>query len=60
VPNGEEDVSFRLHSGRKHDILPWPTASAGMEAELDLITYSPDFSILRIDGMLEERTLYGA
>ena len=60
IPNGAEDVSFELPAGKRHDIVAWPTASAGMEAELDLISYSPYFTIERIDGMVEERTLFGA
>lgn len=60
VPNGAEDIAFELPAGKRHDIMAWPTAGQGMEAELDLISYSPDFSIERIDGMVEERVIYGA
>jgi hypothetical protein len=60
MPNGVEDLSFELPPGKKHDIVPQPTAGIGIEAEMDLISYSPDFTIERIDGMVEERTLYGA
>lgn len=60
IPNGSEDIGFELPAGKLHDIVAWPVASAGMEAELDLISYSPYFTIERIDGMVEERTLFGA
>jgi hypothetical protein len=60
VPNGVEDISFDMPAGKRHDIIPWPTTGQGIEAEMDLISYSPDFTIERIDGMVEERTLYGA
>ena len=60
VPNGAEDIAFEMVPGKRHDIIPWPTAGQGMEAEMDLLSYSEDFAIERIDGMIEERTLYGA
>lgn len=60
MPNGSEDIAFELTGGKRHDIVPWPTASAGIEGELDLISYSKDFVIERIHAMVEERTLYGA
>ena len=60
IPNGAEDVNFAMPAGKRQDIVPWPTASAGMEGELDLISYSPDFTIERIDATFEERTLFGA
>jgi hypothetical protein len=60
LPNGAEDVGFEIPAGKKHDIVAVPLASAGMEAELDLLSYSPDFTIERIDGAREERTLFGA
>lgn len=60
IPNGAEDIAFEIPAGKKHDILAWPTAGQGMEAELDLISYSPGFSLVRIDAMVEERTLFGA
>jgi hypothetical protein len=60
LPNGAEDISFEIPAGKRHDIVGTPCASAGMEAEMNLISYSPDFTIERIDGMIEERTLFGA
>jgi hypothetical protein len=60
MPNGVEDIAFELPAGKRHDIVPWPVAGQGIEAELDMISYSPDFTIQRFDGMVEERTLYGA
>jgi hypothetical protein len=53
-------VSFELPAGKRHDIIPSPIVGAGIEGEADLLSYSPDFSIERIDGTFEERTLYGA
>jgi hypothetical protein len=60
LPNGSEEVNFEIPPGKRHDILAWPTAGQGIEAELDLLSYSEDFAIERIDGMLELRTLFGA
>jgi hypothetical protein len=60
LPNGAESFDFEIPAGKRHDILGWPTASAGMEAEMNLLSYSPDFTIERIDVMIEERTLFGA
>jgi hypothetical protein len=60
LPNGTEDISFELVQGKRHEIVAWPTAGQGMEAEMNLQSYSIDFAIERIDGMIEERTYYGA
>jgi hypothetical protein len=60
LPNGSEDLAFEMVPGKRHEIMAWPTAGQGMEAELDLLSYSEDFAIERIDGMLEERTIFGA
>jgi hypothetical protein len=60
LPNGAEQVNFELLPGKRHEIVGQGTAGQGMEAELDLQSYSEDFAIERIDGMIEERTYYGA
>jgi hypothetical protein len=60
IPNGSEDIWFELTAGQQHDIIPMPISGAGLSGEADLLSYSPDFSIERLQVMLEERTLYGA
>jgi hypothetical protein len=60
IPNGVQDVFFELTRGQQHDIIGCPLAGNGLSGEFDLLSYSPDFTIERVQAMVEEVTLFGA
>ena len=59
IPNGVEDVSYSLDP-KGADTVPSPTIGKGIAAMLDLRSFSPDFTINRVNVTFEERTLFGA
>jgi hypothetical protein len=60
VVGGVEAVDVQLAPGAMHAIIPSPLSGAGIWAEIDLQSQSPDFTIERIHLSAEERTLFGA
>ena len=60
VPGGTQAVDFQLAPGKPHDIIPAPLESAGIWAEVDLVSESPDFTVQRLHLAAEEKTLFGA
>jgi len=60
IPNGSQDLFFELTRNEQHNIVPYPLSGMGLSGELDLLSYSPDFTIERLQIALEEKTLYGA
>lgn len=60
VTGGVESVAFDLVQGRREGILPQPLEGAGIWAQVDLRSVSPDFTIERLHVAAEERTLFGA
>jgi hypothetical protein len=60
VPGGTSDLSFNLPAGVKADIVPHPCEAAGIWANIDLESVSPDFIIERLHIAADERTLFGA
>lgn len=60
IPGGVEDVGFDLPAGKRFDILPVPLSGAGIWAEADLVSTSPDYTLERLHVAGEERTLFGA
>jgi hypothetical protein len=60
VPGGSEDIAFDLTGGARFDIIPCPIQGGGIWGEVDLQSYSPDFTIERIHIAEEERTFFGA
>lgn len=59
IPNGREDVSFSLEPSG-YDITPAPVAGQGINAGVDLLSYSPDFTVARLTLTFDPRTLFGA
>lgn len=59
LPNGTEDVSFSLDPS-SYDIVPAPVAGQGINAGIDLISYSPDFTVARLSLTFDVRTIFGA
>lgn len=59
IVNGTEDVSFSLEPSG-YDITPCPVAGQGINAAMDLISYSPDFTVARLSMTFDLRTIYGA
>lgn len=60
IPGGTQDLAFEIVPGKVFEIIPYPTAGAGITGHVDLLSYSPDFIIERIHVAVDERTLYGA
>lgn len=62
VPTGTQDVGFEIAPGAPmgYGIEPAPISGAGLGAQLDLQSKSPDFTIERLHIAAEERTLWGA
>lgn len=70
VPGGSQDIAFDMPPGRvpddsnaglkRADILPQAIAGMGIFGAIDLMSFSPDFTIERLHLAAEERTLYGA
>ena len=60
VPGGVQAVDFQLAPGAIHDIIPHPIEGAGIWAQVDLQSNSPDFTVERLHLSAEERTLFGA
>jgi hypothetical protein len=60
VPGGVQAVDFELAPGAISGIIPSPISGAGIWAQVDLQSNSPDFTIERIHLSAEERTLFGA
>jgi hypothetical protein len=60
VVGGVEDIAFDLPAGKTFDILPVPAEGQGIWCQIDLQSYSPDFTIERLHISAEERTLFGA
>lgn len=59
IQNGTEDISFSLEPSG-YDIVPCPVAGQGINAGVDLISYSPDFTVARLSLTFDPRTLFGA
>lgn len=59
LPNGAKDIAFYLDPGMR-DIVPAPTDGKGINANLDLSSLSPDFTVARISMTFDARTLFGA
>lgn len=59
LPNGVEEISFSLDPSG-YDITPAPIAGQGINAGIDLISYSPDFTVARLMMTFDDRTLFGA
>jgi|GEM_PF-3056705 len=57
---GRQDVAFDLSPGQVHAIRAWPLSCSGISAAVDLISYSPDFTIERLHLSNEGRTFWGA
>lgn len=60
VPGGVRDIGFELSPGAGYAFEPQPTEGAGIYAGVDLLSYSPDFTIERLHVGSEDRTLFGA
>jgi hypothetical protein len=60
VPGGVQGVDFQLAPGAVQGIIPHPIEGAGIWAQVDLQSNSPDFTLERIHLSAEERTLFGA
>lgn len=60
VPGGTQAVDFQLNPGAESGIIPHPIEGAGIWAEVDLQTTSPDFTLERLHITSEERVLFGA
>lgn len=60
VVGGVQGIGFELAPGARTGIIPSPIESAGIWAEIDLQSNSPDFTLERIHLTAEERTLFGA
>jgi len=60
VVGGRQDISFEMPSGKRYDLLPYPTVGKGIWTYVDLQSLSPDFTIERLHFGAEERTQYGA
>jgi len=60
IPNGTYNVGFELSPGVTYGVIPWPLQAYGLSGELDLISYSPDFTIERFHFAVDEKQLYGA
>jgi hypothetical protein len=62
VPTGVQAIGFEVAPGVPdgYAIEPAPISGAGLAAELDLESKSPDFTIERLHVAAEERTLWGA
>jgi hypothetical protein len=60
VPGGTEDIAFAVTAGQQYAIEPYAPSGAGITAEIDLTSQSPDFSIERFIVGAEQRTVYGA
>lgn len=59
IVNGTEDVAFSLDPSG-YDIVPAPLAGQGINAGMDLLSYSPDFTVARLSLTFDPRTLFGA
>ena len=59
IPNGLEDIGFALEPSG-YDIVPAPISGQGINAGVDLISYSPDFTVARLHLTFDARTLFGA
>lgn len=59
VPNGVEEIAFSLNPSG-YDIVPAPLVGQGINAGVDLISYSPDFTIARLHLTFDARTIFGA
>lgn len=60
VPGGSEDVAFDMPAGVQRDIIGVPTSGQGIWCQVDLQSFSPDFTIQRLHSAVEERVLFGA
>ncbi|HEX3521464.1 MAG TPA: hypothetical protein VHT52_05190 [Stellaceae bacterium] len=62
VPGGDQDIGFQLSEGQGYDFQPsTPSISgSGIMGGVDLLSYSPDFTIERLHVASEDRTLFGA
>lgn len=60
VPGGSRSIGFELSPGAGYAFDPQPTEGAGIYGGVDLLSYSPDFTIQRLHLGYEDRTLFGA
>jgi hypothetical protein len=60
IPNGRQDVAFQIAQGELYRLDPAQISGQGLSGQLDMISYSPDFTIERLFVGKEDRTLYGA
>jgi hypothetical protein len=60
IPNGVQDVAFELVPGQLYALEPQIISGQGLSGQMDMISYSPDFTIERLFVGAEERTLFGA
>lgn len=60
VPSGVQDVGFSVPPGQRYAMIPQAIQGMGIAGALDLVSYSPDFTLERIHMVSEERTLWGA
>ena len=60
VPGGDKDIAFQMSGGAGDAFEPQPTEGQGIAHAVDLNSVSPDFSIERLHGLSEARTLWGA
>jgi hypothetical protein len=68
VPGGSQSIAFDVttgeipgfHSQKMAAVLAAPLSGAGIWAAVDLMSYSPDWTLERLHLAAEERTLYGA
>jgi hypothetical protein len=60
IPGGTQDVFFELAPGELYKLDPHQISGQGLSGHLDMLSYSPDFTIERLFVGAEERTLFGA
>jgi hypothetical protein len=60
IPNGSQDISFQLAPGELYRLDPQQISGQGLSGQMDMISYSPDFTIQRLFVGAEERTFFGA
>ena len=56
---GDKDIAFELSPGQGYAFEPQPTEGQGIAHAIDLQSISPDFTIERLHGLSESRTLWG-